>query len=77
MCGYRILLYIVQDVAIFLFLEVAVCGICQQRRIKRQNSLYDLYKGFASFFNFKETPSQEKHKTSFGVLTTIELNLRG
>jgi hypothetical protein len=34
------------------------------------------YDRFASFFIFKETPSQEKHKTSFDVLTTIELNLQ-
>ncbi len=27
------------------------------------------------FFNFKGTPSWEKHKTGFSVLTTIELNL--
>jgi hypothetical protein len=31
---------------------------------------------FASVFIFKETPSREKHKTSIGVLTTIELNLQ-
>jgi hypothetical protein len=34
------------------------------------------YDRFASIFIFKETPSREKHKTSFGVLTTIELNLQ-
>jgi hypothetical protein len=37
---------------------------------------YELYDRFASVFIFKETPSREKHKTSFGVLTTIELNLQ-
>ncbi len=31
----------------------------------------ELYERFASVFIFKETPSREKHKTSFGVLTTI------
>ncbi len=31
---------------------------------------------FAAVFIFKETPSREKHKTSFGVLTTTELNLQ-
>jgi hypothetical protein len=36
----------------------------------------ELYDRFASVFIFKETPSREKHKTSFGVLTTIELNLQ-
>ncbi len=36
----------------------------------------ELYDHFASVFIFKETPSREKHKTSFGVLTTIELNLQ-
>jgi hypothetical protein len=36
----------------------------------------ELYDRFASVFLFKETPSREKHKTSFGVLTTIELNLQ-
>ncbi len=35
----------------------------------------ELYDHFASVFIFKETPSREKNKTSFGVLTTIELNL--
>ncbi len=36
----------------------------------------ELYDRFASVFIFKETTSREKHKTSFGVLTTIELNLQ-
>jgi hypothetical protein len=36
----------------------------------------ELYDRFASVFIFKETSSREKHKTSFGVLTTIELNLQ-
>jgi hypothetical protein len=36
----------------------------------------ELYDRFASVFIIKETPSGEKHKTSFGVLTTIELNLQ-
>ncbi len=36
----------------------------------------ELYDRFAFVFLFKETPSGEKHKTSFGVLTTIELNLQ-
>jgi hypothetical protein len=36
----------------------------------------ELYDRFASVFILKETPSREKHKTSFGVLTTIELNLQ-
>jgi hypothetical protein len=36
----------------------------------------ELYDRFASVFIFKETPSREKHKTSFGVLTTTELNLQ-
>ncbi len=27
----------------------------------------ELYNRFASFLNFKETPSQEKHKTSFDI----------
>jgi hypothetical protein len=36
----------------------------------------ELYDRFASVFIFKETPSRGKHKTSFGVLTTIELNLQ-
>jgi hypothetical protein len=36
----------------------------------------ELYDRFASVFIFKETPSREKHKTSFGILTTIELNLQ-
>ncbi len=40
------------------------------------NSTDELYDRFASVFIFKETPSREKHKTSFGVLTTIELNLQ-
>jgi hypothetical protein len=35
-----------------------------------------VYDRFASVFIFKETPSREKHKTSFGVFTTIELNLQ-
>jgi hypothetical protein len=39
----------------------------------RTDKLYDC---FASVFIFKETPSREKHKTSFGVLTTIKLNLQ-
>jgi hypothetical protein len=28
-----------------------------------------------AFMNFKETSSQEGHKTGFSALTTIELNL--
>ncbi len=36
----------------------------------------ELYDRFASVFIFKDTPSREKYKTSFGVLTTIELNLQ-
>jgi hypothetical protein len=36
----------------------------------------ELYDRFTSVFIFKETPSREKHKTSFGVLTTISLNLQ-
>ncbi len=36
----------------------------------------ELYDRFASVFIFIETPSREKQKTSFGVLTTIELNLQ-
>ncbi len=36
----------------------------------------EIYDRFAFVFIFKETPSREKHKTSFGVLTTIELNLQ-
>jgi hypothetical protein len=36
----------------------------------------ELYDRFTSVFIFKETPSREKHKTSFGVLTAIELNLQ-
>jgi hypothetical protein len=35
-----------------------------------------LYDRFDSVFIFKATPSRDKHKTSFGVLTTIELNLQ-
>ncbi len=27
----------------------------------------ELYNRFASFFNFKETPTREKHKISFSV----------
>jgi hypothetical protein len=36
----------------------------------------EIYDRFAFVFIFKETPSREKHKTSFDVLTTIELNLQ-
>jgi hypothetical protein len=36
----------------------------------------ELYDRFTSVLIFKETPSREKHKTTFGVLTTIELNLQ-
>jgi hypothetical protein len=36
----------------------------------------ELYDRFTSVFLFKETPSRQKHKTSFGVLTTIEMNLQ-
>ncbi len=35
----------------------------------------ELYCRQVCFFNFKETPSREEHKTCFSVLTTIELNL--
>jgi hypothetical protein len=36
----------------------------------------ELYDRFPSVFIFKETPLREKHKTSSGLLTTIELNLQ-
>jgi hypothetical protein len=36
----------------------------------------ELYDRFALVIIFKETSSQEKHLTSFSVLTTIELNLQ-
>jgi hypothetical protein len=36
----------------------------------------ELYDRFALVFIFKETPSREKRKTSFGVLTTIEMNFQ-
>jgi hypothetical protein len=35
----------------------------------------ELYNRFASFLNFKETQSREKHKTRFGSFRTIDLNL--
>jgi hypothetical protein len=58
-----------------LYLKVLSSEISQGLKQAQTIRIDELDCRQVCFFNFTGTPSQEKHKTGFSILKTIELNL--